>query len=292
MTVVEAQSRDSDGILDCWNAGSLFDVLTPALLEEKVWQDPGLEESRTVVAREGEAVLGFAQAVSRPAFDVLKSVVVRPEWRRKGIGSRLAHRVLAGWSREIRVAESAPNYLTPGLDVRDEGSQAFLETLGFREFGRTVNLRVDLGNLPRAGNVPGFRLARAQPSDRAAVLELIERIWPAWRGEVEAALRRSLPGLFLAWTGDAVAAFSAHDANNRGTGWFGPMGTDPDHRGRGLGRELLVRSLLDLRRGGQEQAVIPWVGPIEFYADAVGARVDRRFVRLKRESVLGQDSPD
>ncbi len=71
--------------------------------------------------------------------------------------------------------------------------------------------------------------------------------------------------------------FAAHDGNNRGLGWFGPMGTLDTHRGQGLGEALLLGCLLDVvdRPDG---GVIAWVGPVGFYSRACGAVPDRRFV--------------
>jgi hypothetical protein len=80
----------------------------------------------------------------------------------------------------------------------------------------------------------------------------------------------------------AIVAFAAHDGNNRGLGWFGPGGTVPAHRRFGLGLALLVRSLLDVAAAGHADAIVPWVGPEDFYARAVGAVTDRHFVVLER----------
>jgi mycothiol synthase len=79
-----------------------------------------------------------------------------------------------------------------------------------------------------------------------------------------------------------VKAFSAHSANNTGTGWFGPMGTHPDLRGKGVGSILLKRCLEDLKHAGHSQAIIPWVGPIAFYSHFCGAVVDRVFWRYEK----------
>jgi anti-anti-sigma regulatory factor len=60
------------------------------------------------------------------------------------------------------------------------------------------------------------------------------------------------------------------------------MGTAPEAEGHGLGRVLLHRCLADLYAAGHGKAVIPWVGPISFYARHCGARVDRVFWRFRR----------
>ena len=77
--------------------------------------------------------------------------------------------------------------------------------------------------------------------------------------------------------GSEIAAFAAHDANNTGLGWFGPMGTLESHRKRGLGEALLLASLADI---AQDETEIAWVGPVEFYERTVGVLRERRFAVL------------
>jgi GNAT superfamily N-acetyltransferase len=89
------------------------------------------------------------------------------------------------------------------------------------------------------------------------------------------------PAVHLALRDDRIVAFSAHSAQNREWGFFGPMGTTPAARGHGLGAVLLMRCLEDLRKAGYGRAVIPWVGPIAFYAANVPCRVERVYWRLR-----------
>ena len=266
--------------LQLWNQGARFDPLTA----DQVWQDPDFEPDRCLAAFSDGRLIGWAIAVCRRRRAVVKMLVVHPDERRRGIGRQLLDAALAGVSGEVRVCESPPNYLIPGVDERDADTATFLRAMGFEAFETTRNLRVDLTRLPVSGPVaPGYRIERARAVDSAAVEQLLGAHWPSWQDEVASSLSREPPALFLAWDDqDRVAAFSAHDGNNRGTGWFGPMGTDPGHRGRGLGRALLLRSLEDFRRAGMDEAVIPWVGPVDFYREAVGAEVDRTFVRFRR----------
>ena len=190
----------------------------------------------------------------------------------------------------MRVAESAPNYLAPGVDKRNGDLLAFLDSQGFRPVGETVNLTVDLRSQEFTTSREVAALAadnivvrRANVSDFESVWQFIRPIWPSWRGEVARALANDPCSLHLAFDRDAVVGFSAYDANNVGTGWFGPMGTDPEYRGKGIGRVLLRRCLADLREQGLAQATIPWVGPVDFYAKHVGAKVSGEFVRLEKE---------
>lgn len=64
-----------------------------------------------------------------------------------------------------------------------------------------------------------------------------------------------------------------------GVGMFGPMGVDPVLRGKGVGCVLAQRALLSLKDLGFRQALIPAVGPVDFYERCCGARVVQRLER-------------
>ena len=62
-------------------------------------------------------------------------------------------------------------------------------------------------------------------------------------------------------------------------GIFGPMGVDQKMRGLRLGKVLARRALRSLQAMGYARAVIPAVGPVEFYERCCGARVVERLER-------------
>jgi GNAT superfamily N-acetyltransferase len=59
-------------------------------------------------------------------------------------------------------------------------------------------------------------------------------------------------------------------------GIFGPMGVHKSARGIGLGSVLARLALCSLRALGFSYAIIPAVGPVEFYEGCCGARVVER----------------
>ena len=79
----------------------------------------------------------------------------------------------------------------------------------------------------------------------------------------------------------AYAGFAAHDGNNRGLGWFGPTGTWPAHRGKGLGEAVLLACLVDVA-AEHARCEIAWIGPRPFYEKAAGIVDERHFVVLQR----------
>ena len=72
--------------------------------------------------------------------------------------------------------------------------------------------------------------------------------------------------------------FAAYDTNR--AGWFGPMGSSPAARGRGVGSALLRACLSDYLDAGRTSCEIAWVGPVDFYARTVEAEPGRTFLAL------------
>ena len=87
--------------------------------------------------------------------------------------------------------------------------------------------------------------------------------------------------VFAARKKGEIIGFSGYDGNNRGRGFFGPLGVKTDYRGLGLG-SVLVRICLQDMRKKHHQAIIPWVGPVCFYARSVGAMIDRVFWQYQK----------
>ncbi|BCB85534.1 hypothetical protein Psuf_028470 [Phytohabitans suffuscus] len=119
------------------------------------------------------------------------------------------------------------------------------------------------------GDVPALvKFARANFSD-------------GWAGEVSDSVGRPGAGCHVALRDGAVLGFAAYGSSR--PSWFGPMGTAPAAQGLGIGGVLLRRCLRDQRDTGLQQAQIGWVGPVPFYASAVGARIERVFFLYRKQ---------
>lgn len=214
-------------------------------------------------------VFGDFEGVAVTCGKYLRLLAVDREKRRRGIGSAL----LADSDARIAFAEPG-NYLIPG--AYDDDTVNFLTRRGWRQTAATHNLEAST-------DVGSHEATRATGADRERVLAFIEREFGRmWRFEVTPAFDRELPPLFFSDENGAVTGFAAHDVNNRGLGFFGPTGVARAARGRGLGRQLLLASLADLRRLGHERAIIPWTDALEFYAKSCNARPLHRFITLSR----------
>ena len=193
----------------------------------------------------------------------LRILCVDRQHRGRGIGSAL----LADSNAKVIGAEPG-NYFVAGVPP---AMVNWLTKRGYSEKARVHDLIVEQLDFMMPPEV-------TRGDERA--LDFIEQHFgPAWRFEASRAL-----GLFIIEIGHRIAGFSAHEANNRGLGTFGPTGVAGEHRGRGFGRALLHASLADLRRLGYSRAIIPWTGAIDFYRKSCGARVNLDLViMVKRE---------
>ena len=282
---------DRDRVLQIWNAAARHDRMTDALLEEKIWRDPDADPELALVATSAGAMLGFGVGVVREAQRAyrgyIKLLAVAAAHRRQGVGTALLEALEAGLAARgagsIRIFESVPNYLAPGIDARNREGRAFAGARGYRVVGEAQNLEVDLASPPVPGPEPfAVEIARATPDDETGLQALLDAEWPSWAAEAGAALANSPPTLFVARRAARVVGFAAWDANNRGTGCFGPMGVAPDERGKGIGRALLQRCLDDMRRQGHAAAVIAWADNEAFYARCARAKRTRTFIRFEK----------
>jgi mycothiol synthase len=267
-------------------------------------------EVHALGAWKGAELAGVA-AVSGPWIRLL---AVDPAWRGQGVGSALLaaaeQAVTAAGARTVRVLDQPGNYLAPGIDLRNRETIAWLERRGYEHRGERTNLLVDLSpglrrdspssrdSLDPAARIratcaralaaasPAYELRRASAADADALAAMIAcGFSDAWAFEVVQALRCEPPAVHVAVerASGAYVAFAAHDGNNRGLGWFGPTGTLPGHRSRGLGAALLWACLEDVAAAGHEVCEVAWIGPRDFYERVAGVASERRFVAMRKE---------
>ncbi len=316
MTIRDLRESDADALLALWNRSAPYDPLTPDLLREKVWAEPDAGPVLVAVADEASGARGEPSASTQyPDSSLLrgfalgalwgapnqtrgtvKMICVAPASRREGIGGRLLSGVETGLKARgaevCRVAECSPNYLIPGIDLRYTPGWLFAQKHGYENVGEAVNMHVDLladewdtSAKETALEASGVSVRRARTKERDEVMAFLDAHWPAWKPEIASTFAQEPVSLHLAWRGSALLGFSAYDANNRSTGWFGPMGTAPEARGLGIGGVLCRRCLRDLAAQGLASATIPWVAPVGFYAHYAGAHVSRVFHRFEKRLV-------
>jgi ribosomal protein S18 acetylase RimI-like enzyme len=107
------------------------------------------------------------------------------------------------------------------------------------------------------------------PEHQLMVRWVEEKFNKAWASETHNALANRPISCFVAIKDKQPIGFACYDAT--ALGFFGPTGVEGKHRGKGVGRALLLTALLDMKLKGYGYAIIGGVGPAEYYKKAVNA---------------------
>ncbi len=270
-----------------------FDRATE-VAEEKLFEPGPTAPAIAFGAWDGNELVGVAAVSSK----WLRVLAVVPPARRKGAGNALlaaceAHARGAGETR-MRVLDQPGNYLAPGVDERNTYAIGWLERHGYARVGDPrENVLIAVRNnsrvtaeraaeLVRIAATKGYEVRRARPDETALLDAVRTEFGGAWPFELERALGHQPAGVHVAIADGSYCAFAAHDGNNRGLGWFGPTGTWPAHRGKGLGEAVLMACLVDVG-GDHPFCEVAWIGPRPFYDKVAGIASERRFIALARD---------
>ena len=297
MTIRNLKDIDFNEVLKFLNRNLEFDFLSAEILNEKLYLDPDFDYNSTFVGETDNKIVGFIQGVTRyienMKYGYIKLFAVDKNQRRQGLGKKLYEKVASRFQKKkvsiIRVYDAPLNYFMPGIDPRYTAALCFFERLGFRRFGEACNLKVDLQKQDWSVSEDIEKLkkddiliSRVRNIDKKELLEFVEQEWKLWKHEIRVALKSKPPAVHIAREKGKIKAFSAYNGNNIDTGWFGPMGTHPDLRGKGIGGILLKLCLQDMKEKGFNHSTIAWVGPISFYSYHANAVVDRVFWRYEK----------
>jgi GNAT superfamily N-acetyltransferase len=118
----------------------------------------------------------------------------------------------------------------------------------------------------------GVVIRAAHTFEQTPLRQFIEKHFSAaWADEAVAGLYNKPVTTLIAVENKQIVGFASYECTRRD--YFGPTGVAPDHRGRNIGKALLIASLEGLRDMGYAYGVIGGAGPVGFYAKAVNATV-------------------
>lgn len=257
-------------------------------LHHRIWQDPSAPVELLLGAVEGDQLVGYCLACIREGHGVVSVFGTVPERRSQGIAralfAELEKRLLARGVSQLLVEGHGPGYFWPGVELTRGPAICFLIRQGFETDRKTrVDMEVDLTQAHLDTTATEARLAsegivvrRAMEADIAATAAFtVQTFSRGWQIEVEETRRFPEPPLNIAIYREQVVGFAAYDVT--GYARFGPTGTRPDMRQRGIGGVLLKRCLQQMVARGDSTAEIAWAGPIAFYAKEAGARINRAY---------------
>jgi GNAT superfamily N-acetyltransferase len=124
--------------------------------------------------------------------------------------------------------------------------------------------------LKQALQKDGIVIRRPIPPEKSFVREwVMDHFGIYWANETEAAFAQLPVNCLLAQRGNEILGFACFETTAKN--FFGPTGTLESMRGKGIGKALLIESLLAMKAMGYAYAIIGGVGPAEFYKNTVGA---------------------
>ncbi|HOC32376.1 MAG: GNAT family N-acetyltransferase [Armatimonadetes bacterium] len=139
-----------------------------------------------------------------------------------------------------------------------------------------ADMLVPLLSLPSSAPVldelkqQGVIVRRANPFEWTALRAFCEKNFAVtWADEACSGLSNKPVTTYIAIENGQIIGFGSYECTRRD--FFGPTGVAPEHRGRNIGKALLLVCLEGLRDMGYAYAIIGGAGPKEFYAKHVGA---------------------
>jgi len=118
----------------------------------------------------------------------------------------------------------------------------------------------------------GIDVRRAIAPEKHIVVNWVrENFGEAWASECDVAFSNQPVSCYIAVEEGKLIGFACYNATCKG--FFGPTGVSLEARGKGIGKALLLKCLYAMEAEGYGYAIIGSVGPVDFYAGAVGATV-------------------
>jgi ribosomal protein S18 acetylase RimI-like enzyme len=225
--------------------------------------------------------------------------------RRQGHASRMfdaAEQYLrVEGAKKALVSPYAPGYFWPGVDVeRYTAAVAFLMSRGYKEIVRPLAMETQLSTLARPEWLrQKISDLKADPATSVEIREYHPDLAPF----IHEFMVEDFPGDWERWVRDAALdihagrsksdrlMFAWDNATNTVVGmvhWnnerFGPVGTSPRVRGRGIGAWLTFEALEHMRAAGKPVAWFLWTDDktAELYKQA-GFQETRRFVIMAKD---------
>jgi GNAT superfamily N-acetyltransferase len=136
-------------------------------------------------------------------------------------------------------------------------------------------------------NKSEIEIRKSEPSEKFIISEWIKRYFTkTWAEGCKLAFNRKPVSCYIAITKiksidftketfklmpETIVGFACYDVASKGM--FGPIGVREDYRGKGIGKTLLITSLLAMMKEGYAYAIIGEAGSIEYYYKIVGATI-------------------
>jgi mycothiol synthase len=256
------------------------------------WREQDLANDHWLLTDASGAVVAAAEVSRSKGVHIETWVTVHPEWRRRGIGTRLADLAEA---RAVELVDRAPEgtrvTAQAWVNARRDDVRELVRARGYRRARTFWRMIIDMGEAAPVGpvwpdgiSVRAYDPAADAPATFAASEEAFSDHWGHVPNTFEEWSKRTRgdtfdPSLwFLAIDGDEIAGTSLC-ATYLDMGWIGTLGVRRAWRGRGLGEALLRHSFGEFHRRGRRRVALgvdsdSLTGATRLYERA-GMHVDR-----------------
>jgi len=144
----------------------------------------------------------------------------------------------------------------------------------FTSVPRDMTVKLRHYEMPKVMLDDGMKIMRATLKDREELVRFIsEGFGETWVKTIQIALEEDHPPLYIARKEEELIGFACYDSVRHQKGVYGPMGTSPKVRTKGVGYALLHTCLEKMKQKGYEYAILGEAGPIEYYERACGAKL-------------------
>jgi mycothiol synthase len=256
------------------------------------WREQDLANDHWLLTDASGAVVAAAEVSRSKGVHIETWVTVHPDWRRRGIGTRLADLAEA---RAVELVDRAPEgtrvTAQAWINARRDDVRDLVRARGYRRARTFWRMIIDMGEDAPVGpvwpdgiSVRAYDPAADAPATFAASEEAFSDHWGHVPNTFEEWSKRTRgdtfdPSLwFLAIDGDEIAGTSLC-ATYLDMGWIGTLGVRRAWRGRGLGEALLRHSFGEFHRRGRRRVALgvdsdSLTGATRLYERA-GMHVDR-----------------
>jgi mycothiol synthase len=222
-----------------------------------------LPEDNLFIAKEAGDIIGYVDVTGELNIGrVVLSCLMHPQYRRKGVATKLIECAI-GRARELRVKRVHVNIPEGSVTA----GELFVK-MGFRFIRHFLELRLDLSEvrLPNMGRV-GPRYRHMKGGDEEKLLQVQNRSFADTWGFNPSTVEEIVYRIGLPNCSPADIIFACDEENVIGYCWtriYGGednvtrggkgrihmLGVDPDHRGKGVGKEVLLAGLSYLKGKG------------------------------------------
>ncbi|MEG0693373.1 MAG: GNAT family N-acetyltransferase [Oscillospiraceae bacterium] len=329
MILVNMSIHDIKDAVKLWNdcvdkKEFCYKPMTEESFQEKFFDTLHYSEEYVIAAKNEEELIGFAISYKKreylknedfyntPAY--LTMVIVKPEERRKGIGTKLVKEIEKRFQtigkQAIRVTYRNPVTLSwvvpntvdhdhnnaPGVD-KDSVGFAFLNQLQYVEQQTELGMHMDLGTFVPFPKYQEKIDAQAKMDIEVTLYnsklhhgfdELFDNLHgEVWRKSIadNLKLEQPLPVIVASHNGKIVGFAGPIDVESSGRGWFNGIATHSEYERKGLAFVMFSRLMLEFQRIGARFSTLftDEGNPAGGLYEAVGFCIAKKWAVVEKE---------